>query len=507
MSKKTRLENTIHNSIIGIVSQLVNVALGLVVRTVFIYSLSSDYLGVNGLFSNILTVLSLAEMGVGAAILFNIYKPLVEGDERQIARLLNLYRNAYRCIGGAVAVIGLSLTPFLHLIIREKTDIPHITCIYVLYLTNTVVSYFYSYKRSLLIADQRERVIKFFNVLTYFVRAFFQILILVVWHNFVAYLFIQIVCTLLENIMISGYVDKQYPYIRKYKAESLTKKEKSTIFDNIKATFIYRFGSVILDGTDNIIITAVNGVVSVGLFSNYTLLTGSVQSFLNIINNSVIGSIGNYIASEKSEKHERLLLNATFMNFVLHGVVFVGSVAILNSFVNVWAGADYLLASSIVVIHCLNLYICGTLSTVWTFRSTMGLFTYGKWRPLVTAILNLVVSIWLGNEMGLVGVLLGTTFSRVVTNVWYDPYIIYKYGLKSRPVKYYIRWTLYLIVTLVNVVIILYLQQVLNLVGILAIIVYGFAAVLLFGLSVFAIFNKTEEYAYALKTIKRYKKR
>ena len=503
MNKKSRLENSLRNTAVGVASQILNMIFGLAVRTVFIRCLSAEYLGVNGLFSNILTMLSLAEMGIGTAIVFNMYKPLVEGDELHIAKLMNLYRNAYIIIGIVIAVIGSCLTPFLGSIIRNQPDIPHLRLIYLLYLINTVSSYFFAYRRSIFTADQRERVIKECNMITVMIRSFLQIAILIIWKNFIAYLLVQIVCTFCENVLISLYADFCYPFLKKYRYEQLDKVEKHSIFENIKATFVYKFGSVVLNGTDNIIISAVNGVTSVGLLSNYTLLTGSVEAFLNVVNHSITGSVGNYIVKENSDSHERLLINTSFINFLLYGMVFVGSIAVLNPFVEWWAGKNYLLSTAIIIVHCFNIYISGTISSVWTFRSTMGLFKYGKWRPLFSAIINVVVSIWWGNKIGLIGVLIGTTFTRVVTNLWYDPWIVYKYGLNKSPKGYYLRWIIYFLVICLNTIGILYIQHSSSIHGIIAVIFYGSLSVVLFCSSVFLIFHNCNEFRYTFSMLKK----
>lgn len=503
MNKKSRLENSMMNIATGIAAQIIEMLIGLISRTVFIRCLSASYLGVNGLFSNILTMLSLAEMGLGSAILFNMYKPLANNDHVQVAKLMNLYRQAYIAIAGVVAVVGLCLTPYLNLIIKDQPDVPHLTFIYLLYLSNTVVSYLFAYRRSIFSADQKERVVKVFKLAGSLLRFVLQVAVLLIWKNFIAYLVIQIGCTFIENVCISVFADKSYPYLKEYRKERLPDEERKSIFENIKATFIYKFGSVVLNGTDNIIISAVNGVVNVGLLSNYSLLTGSVQAFLNIITHSITGSIGNFLAKEDEKRYEELLTNATFVNFVLYGVIFVGSIAVLNPFVEIWAGTHYLLPVAIVFVHCLNLFIEGLISTVWTFRSTMGLFKYGKWRPLVSAVINVVVSIWWGKELGLIGVLLGTTFTRLVTNVWFDPYIVYRYGIKKSPVKYYLRWCAYCLVIGLDIALVLAAQYIFTLSGLIAVLVYGCMAVAIFALTVVLIYHRRPEFKYSVNIITR----
>jgi len=495
-----RIENSIKNSAVGIASQVVTTIVGLIVRTVFIRQLNSDYLGVNGLFSNILTMLSLAEMGLGSAIVYNMYKPLAEHDEKQLARLLNLYKSAYRVIGVIVAAIGLAIIPFMGFIIKNPPAVDHLTFIYILFLANTVSSYYFAYKRSLYQADQKQRVIKAIHAIIIITKGIFEILILILSRNYVLYVVIQIAFTFLENLIISIRADKEYDFLKKYKAEVLPKNERKSIFENIKATFLYKFGGVALNGTDNIIISALNGVTDVGLLSNYSLFTTSIDMFLGIVSGSLTGSVGNFIAKEPAERHEKLLNDMTFLHFVMYGLIMVGSVAVLNPIIVIWAGPEYLLGTTVVLVHCLNLYINGMLGPVWTFRSTMGLFVYGKWRPMISAIVNLVVSIALGKMLGLIGVLLGTTVTRVFTNSWYDPYVIYKHGLKKSVGKYYIRQILYTLVCGLDVGAILLIQKMLPLTGIIAVLIYGILAVIIFALSVVIFYGRSSEMVY-FKTI------
>lgn len=507
MNKQGRVENSIKNSSLGIIAQVSNILLGLLVRTFFIYNLDKAYLGANGLFTNVLTMLSLAEMGVGSAIVYNMYKPIANNDYKQIAKLMNLYKKAYSIIGCIVAVIGVCLIPALPYIIKDESGIKDITLIYILYLANTVSSYFFAYKRSIFSADQRDRVLQLFKLLGHIVRSALQIAILIAFKNFILYLIVQIIITVIENIAVSVYADKCYPFLKEYRKENLSKEQRKPIFDNIKALFIYKIGSTALDGTDNIIISSFVSVVSVGLLSNYTLITGSVQAMLSQVTNALTGSVGNFIAKEKEERHEDLLNKITFLNFILYGLVFVGSMAVINPFISLWAGDDYVLEYSVVFIHCLNVYIFGMMNSIWTFRTTMGLFVHGKWRPLISAIINLVVSIWWATKIGLLGVLLGTTFTRVVTNVWYDPLIVYKHGLKKKPFGYYIKWVLYLLVVFINIVLVKYISQLLNLSGIIAIIVYGIIAVVVFAVSVICLFGKTAEFKYLLSTVEKFAKK
>ncbi len=503
MNSKGRIENTLRNSVMGVGAQIVTTVMGLIVRTVFIHQLSADYLGVNGLFSNILTMLSLAELGVGSAIVFSMYKPIATNDKRTVAKLMNLYSKAYNAIGIVVAIVGLCIIPFLKYIIKDQPNISGLKFIYLLYLLNTVLSYLFAYKRSIFQADQRARVITAFDLVFNALKSVGQICVLLLTGNFLLYLVIQIVCTFLENIFISIYANHEYAFLKEYRTEKLTKEEQKPILDHIKALFIYKIGSTALDGTDNIIISAFDGVISVGLLSNYSLVTGSIQMILGKITSALTGSVGNFIAKEKHERYEEILNHVTFLHFVLYGMIFVGSIAVLNPLISVWAGKEYLLDDTIVFTNCLNIYIFGMMNAIWIFRSTMGLFIYGKWRPLVSAVLNIVVSIVLAKIYGLLGVLMGTTITRVATNVWFDSLIVYRYGLKKSPLIYFRKWIYYLLMVLVDIWIVSSAKNILVLDGIWSIIVYGVLAVVVFLASLKIVFGHTKEYKYAVAIIKR----
>lgn len=500
MNDKGRIENSIRNSFSGVFVQAASTIMGLVARTFFIKYLSAEHLGVNGLFSNVLTMLSLAEMGIGGAITYSMYKPVADKDELKIAQLMNLYRTAYRVVGTIIAILGICVIPFLDVIIKDRPNIDNLILIYLLFLGNTVASYFFAHKKSVLSADQMERIVNYFALLYQLVRYVLQIITLILWKNYIVYLLVQITCTFLDNFTVSMYVDKKYPFLKRYANVQLDESEKKTIFDNIKALFIYKIGSTALDGTDNIIISAFDGVIKVGLLSNYSLLTGSLQTFINKITQGLTGSVGNYIAREdKSSDREQLLENITFVHYILYGLLFVCGMAVLNPFVALWAGEKYLLSYDIVFVHCLNIYIYGMMNSIWMFRSTMGLFVYGRFRPLVSAVVNIIVSILLANRIGLLGVLLGTTITRMITNVWFDPYIVYKHGLKKSPLIYYIKWACYLSVVILNVMILHYIDGSLQLSGILAIILYGLLSVVLFGISVSVIYGRSTSYIYMKK--------
>lgn len=454
MNDESRTVNSVRNSIAGVLVQGSSVILSFATRVVFVKCLNEEYLGVNGLFSNILTVLSLAELGVGTAIIYSLYKPVADKDEVQISALLNFYRKAYLIIGCLITVLGLLITPFISIFVKEVPDIPNLIAIYLMFLGNTTCSYFFAYKRSIFTADQREHLLSKYKLCFTVMKALGQCTILVATHNFILYLAVQIVCSLGENLLVCCMANKYYPFLKKYKFAKLQKEKVSKIVTNVKALMIYKVGSTALDGTDNIILSIFVGVVWVGKLSNYTLIVNAINMIAAQVINAITASVGNFIAKEDSSRYEDLLYRITFISFLIYGFSFVCLTCLMTPFIQLTFGEPYVLSFPVVLILALNFYIFGMMGSVWTFRTTMGLFVYGKYRPLISAVINIIVSIVLAQFIGLLGVLLGTTITRVVTNVWYDPYIVYKYGIKKSPLIYYAKWVRYLMVSLTTVVII-----------------------------------------------------
>ena len=501
MNFQSRIINTFRNTFFGIISQAILILLNFGTRTVFIKFLNENYLGVNGLFSNILSMLSLVELGIGSAIIYSMYKPLAENNKKEIAALMNFYKKVYNAIGIIVTILGILLIPFLGYIVNNTNNIKNLEIIYLLFLLNTSISYFFSYKRSIISADQKEFILSKYRMYFSFIKAFLQISVLYITRNFLIYLIAQIMCTFLENVFVSIKADKMYPYLKVYHNEKISSREKNKIKDNVKALTIYKIGGTLLDSTDNILISSLLNVGLVGLLSNYTLITGSLSMVLTQFSNSVTASVGNFVATESNDRHVELLQILTFIQFIFYGFSFVCLSTLLNRFITIWIGEKYLLDFYTVLIIALNFYIVGILSPVWTFRTTMGLFKYGKYRPIFTAIINLVISIALGKSIGIIGVLLGTTISRLFTNVWFDPYIVYKYGFKEKCNKYLMRMSIYVGVCLIDIFII---KLLLNKISYSFI---GLILALIINIIVFIIsilfFYKTFEFKYLVNKIRQ----
>lgn len=448
---ESRVKNSIRNFRYGAFVQILNTLISFISRTFFIKILGEQYLGVNGLFTNILTVLSFAELGIGNAIIFSMYKPIAIDDTEKVKSLMGLYKKCYRIIGIIVLLIGISITPFIDFFIKDPPHIPeNLHLIYLLYVLNTALSYFFTYKKSIISAYQKEFIINGYRMFFIVVRNIMQIVLLVFTHNFIVYLILQILSTFLENLSLSIKADKMYPYIKTNNYKEINKEEKSTIFKNVKSLVMYKFGSVILNGTSNIVISKMIGVIAVGLYSNYTMIVFSISGVVNSALSGITASIGNLNATANENVKEKTFYELLFISVWIFGFCSIALLTLLNPFIEIWIGKDYLLEYSAVVAIVLHFYINGIQFAGYTYRTTAGLFVKGKWAPIIAAIINIILSILLGYVWGITGILLAISIARLTTTTWIDAFLVHEYEFKTMWTKFVKKYIGYAIIVVIN---------------------------------------------------------
>ena len=296
-----RVKNSIKNIYISILTQIIVILLGFVSRKVFIDSLGSEYLGINGLLTNVLSMLSLVEGGVGASIVYNLYKPLAEDDRPKIIALVQLYKKIYWILAIVVFILGMSLYPFLGLFVKD-TNIKFLFLVYLIFVTKNFISYLNAHKWSLINADQKGYVLARYNLLFNVVTTISRIFILKFTNNYIVYLLIELVIIVIQNIWNGRIVDIRYPYIKEKKKYSVDAEVKENLKTNVKAIFLHNIGSYCVFGTDNLLISALVNLKSVGLYSNYTMITTQLGALINPIINGIGASVGNLIATEDDTK-------------------------------------------------------------------------------------------------------------------------------------------------------------------------------------------------------------
>ncbi|MBZ9625464.1 oligosaccharide flippase family protein [Clostridium sp. FP2] len=494
--EKMRTQNTIRNTAYGLVGQLIGTILSFVNRTVFIYILGANYLGINGLFGNILSMLSLAELGVGSAIIYSMYKPLAEKDEVKIKAIMGLYATAYRIIGCTVAIIGLLLLPFLNYLIKDKPNIPNLNIIYLLFLANSVITYFFAYKSSLIMADQKNYINIINQVCFNFVQNIIQIILLLVTRKYLLYLGLQVIFSFLMNFSISKKADKIYPYLKTGEKKYLDKEIKKSIFKNTGAMMSHKIGGVVVSSTDNILISTFIGVYWVGLYSNYVMIIAMINGVLGQVFTALTASIGNLNAIESNEKSHEVFNILFFMNFWLYGFCSIALLALFNPFIKMWIGYKYIMDDYIVIMIVLNFFVMGMRQTVLMYNITLGLFWNYRFKPWFEALINMAASIILLKKFGVAGVFLGTFISTMTTSFWVEPYVLYKSGFQKPIRPYFIKYTIYTLITISAAIITILACSLFTKYTILSIVGRGLFCLIIPNVIFASIFLRTNEFKH-----------
>lgn len=435
--KASRSRNAAKNVVVGVIAQLITLALSVVSRRIFVNFLSTEYLGVNGLYSNILSVLALAELGVGSVTQFFLYKPVAENDYDQITYLVRYFRKLYVVIAAAVLTLGLLLIPFLNLIVNSDLSQNELILYYLLFLINSVVSYFSADKIALLAANQDNRLQKYIAIGSSIVFQLMYILVLMLWHNYTIYVTVTILCTLSNVIVVNWISYKRYPYLRNKEVHCSKPVDKKKITNDLKATFLYKIGATIVNNTSNIMISIMVSTAMVGLYSNYYMIVVAIQGFIAIVSKALVSGIGNLSVS-KDTKRMREVFNAILLTYNIIAVFGGVSLYLLfNDFIPIWLGEEYLLELPVVFVISFSFYLTNAISPLWIFREANGLFKKVKYLFLYTALFNIVFSIILGKLWGVFGILLAPSLARIVTQVWYEPRVVYRSLFGTSSMQYW----------------------------------------------------------------------
>lgn len=443
----SRTDNSLKNLKTAVLFKLAAIVVNFIARKIFVVVLTKEYLGLDGTFANILTMLSLAELGVGTAITYSMYKPLAEGDRELILSLITLYRKFYTVIGITVGVLGAALTPFLQYIIRDIPDIPHIRLIYLMFVLDSSISYFLVYKQSLISADQKQHIVTSYQYKTSMAVTAAQCVALLLTGDYVLYLTLKLCATFVCNALLARKADRLYPYLKQKTVQPLPAPIRQDISKNIRAMIAHKLGSVVVFGTDNVLIAYFVGAVSVGLYSNYLLITQSLKSAYSMIFRAMTASIGNLCAAEDTAHAQAVFWRVDLLTRWIYGFSAVCLVVLFNPFISLWLGADYLFSMPIVLLIVLSFYVTGMRQSVLTFREAMGLYWYDRHKPLFESAINLAVSILLAKPFGIVGIFIGTVVSTLSTCTWIEPYVLFRHGFGAPVGKYFVRYALNTLLT------------------------------------------------------------
>lgn len=446
MGKKSRTEYSVRNTTMAMVSKIVAVLMGFATRVVFTHTLSESYVGVNGLFSDLLNVLALSELGVGTAITYALYKPIATGDIEKQKSLMKLYQTMYRIIAGFVLIAGLAVIPFMDVLIKNQPEIDHLIVIYLMYLANSVLSYLMIYKKTLIDAHQLSYLGEVYQMTAIIVQDVLQIILLLTTHNFILFLIVYMICTIGNNVAISKKADALFPYLKEKKVTPLPEEERKGIFKNIRAMLMHKIGDVVVNNTDNLLLSSIVGIISVGCYSNYYLIIGSVHQLMGQVFRGITASVGNLGATEESGRVKRIFECSFFVGQWMYGFAAICLYELLNPFVEISFGKQYVFPMGVVLILCINFLITGMRQATLVFRDSLGLFWFDRYKSLANALLNLVISIFLAYQYGTAGVFAGTAISTLLTSFWVEPWILYRHSLKTPVLPYFKRYGMYVAV-------------------------------------------------------------
>lgn len=501
-----RTKNSIKNTSVSFITNLLTIVIGLIAQAIFIKILGSEYLGINGLFSNIISMLGIVELGVGSAIIYHLYKPIAEENIKKVKALMNFYKKCYTIIALIILTIGLMITPYLNLFIEEVTIDINISLVYILFIIEIVCSYLLSYKRSIINANQKNYLVNFIHIGYLVILNILEIIILVLTKNYYLYLGIKIGMRILENVGITILANKLYPYL-KNNNEKLDENTKKDIFQKVKALFFHKIGGFIVLGTDNIIISKFIGIIEVGLYSNYYMIIDAVEKLFGQVIKVITPSVGNMLVKESSEKSFEIFKRVRFLNFWIATFSGISLLVVMNSFITVWIGSKYLLATCVLIVLVLNYYAKSMRSCHMIFKEAAGIYYEDRYIPLLESVLNIVASLILLKYFGLAGIFMGTIISSLALYCISYPKYVYK-KLFNRSYLNYTKETLgYLSIFLVLAVITFKISRLIVINNaFLSLIINCLIAVVIPNLVLLIIFWHTDNFKYYLNLLKSFKK-
>jgi O-antigen/teichoic acid export membrane protein len=439
---QSRTNKSIKNSSFAFFGQIIILLLQFITQTVFVRTLGAEYVGANGLFSNLLTLLSFADLGIGGAITYSLYRPLAENDKKTISAIMRLFKIAYHSIGSFIFVGGVLFSFFITHFVNSNSSIPNVQLMFVLFATNSACSYFFAYLRSLLIANQQGYVDTLNRVVFTSMQTICQIIFLITTKQYVIFLITQIFFTASSNISLQRKTMGKFPFLKQKNRYHVPKDILSHIKRNILGAIASRFGIIVTNGTDNLILSKFLGLAIVGKYTSYLLILTSAQNILNQAFNAVISSVANFSIEKSGRAEESIFYKYQYLVFGVSYVLSCTIYFILQGFIVVWIGKSYLLSKVTVLLLLILWWITINRISVQAFITAHGLYWETKWKSVCEALLNLVISLFLimNTKLGVNSVIIGTLSSNILISLWWEPYILFKFSLKMRINKYIVSY-------------------------------------------------------------------
>ena len=505
--KESRLRNSTLNVGSNVFIYFVQIVLSFVVRTLFIRKFGQELLGLDGLLINILTMMSIAELGISSAISFSLYYPLSQKDTKKISIYMSFYRRVYRYLGFFVFVVGIIILFLLKYIVGDY-HYNYLYVVYLIYLFDTVSMYFVSYKDVLLTADQKYYEVFKYDCFFKFILYILQVILLLVRPNYILYLLIMVLSRFGSRFMINRYITKKYYNVDFSVTDKLDKNEMKTFKEKVYGLFCFRVGYYVINCSDNIIISSIIGIVTVGIYTNYLSITTILKTTIKSLFNGITASFGNLSVEHNRNAERRVFGIMSFLGFFVYGYVTICLLCLINPFVELWLGEKYVLPYFSMIIICINFYLMCNQLPMDTVKEAYGFYTKDKYVPIIQAIINIILSIVLGFVLGFNGVILATTVSYLVTVFWNKPYMLYHYIFQDKCINYFFDQVKYVITLFIiygiNYYILMYIHLSVSFIhlilgGVIISIVYIFVVSL--------VYHKREEYQFLFNFIKGFLKK
>ena len=494
-----RTKKSIRNVGVMLLTQFITLVLSFISRTIFIKTLGSEYLGFNGLFANILNGLSLAEMGMGTAISYALYKPVAENNIELIKSLLAFYRKCYLAIGLFIISAGFILIPFLPYLIKDAITAPvNITHIYLCFLANSSFVYFFAHKRIIIDISQNKYITNAIDFAGKTMVSIIQIFLLLRFQNYMFFLYVQIIGTIVSTLVIKIIADKKFPYIKeKYNIISLDLKKK--IWNDISILFLFRVGSTAMIASDFVLISAFVGISQAGIYSNYTLIVNTISLFICLFINGAEASIGNAIVSLDKDNLYEIFKRLSFFVFCISGISMVCLLNLLNPFIELWIGNDFVLQRSVTVAISINFFFMQSRALLIAFKQNAGIFRPDRYKPLIEIFFNFGLSIILVKYYQILGVLIGSIANILFVCICPEAYIIHKHLFNRSYLAYAKSYFIQILVLLIACVISLYINSFIE-----NFVVKCLVSIFVSTFIYLIFFFRTNEFKYFIRIIKNF---
>lgn len=500
-----RTKNSVRNTYSGLINRCINLLVPFIIRTILIKKLGSEFLGLSSLFTSIIQVLNLTELGVGSALVFSMYRPIADDNKEELKNLLALYKKVYALIGFIILIIGVLLTPFLPFIIdMESLDGTGINVylLFSIYLINTVGTYlFFAYKKSILMAHQRQDVVSKVDSVIHLTMYILQIVVLLVFPNYYLYIILLPIFTLIDNAVAAFLVNKKYPFLKE-KGDA-NKASIKSILSNVKYLIGHKIGAVIISSADSIVISAFMDMNTLTTYSNYFYVITALNGFINVGYNAVLAGIGNSIVVESKEKIYSLFKDLTFVLFIMVSFCTVCMLCLYQPFMYLWMGKSYMFDINTVILFAIYFYSWQIRVMGLNFKDAAGMWKNDALKPYVGMVINLISNIVLVKLIGVNGVLIATIIVMIAVYFPWETKVLFRDLFVRSPKRYLIKHGVYILITVLVSIIVYWISDLVTMNSIFGFFIKGISSALATAFLLMIICHKMEEYEHLKIRLKR----